>query len=160
MSELTAIVIMGHGGVIGDGADQPWHIAEDQQRFKRLTTGGVLIMGRRTFEAIGRVLPGRTTVVLTRDPEWRHDQVTVAHDADAALAAARSAGGPIFVAGGGEIYRLFADRLTRLEVTLVDAEAEGDVTFPVIDTDTWYESARENRDGYSFVTWERLDRAG
>ena len=104
-SPLTAIVIMGQGNVIGDGDDQPWHIREDQQRFKSMTTGGTLIMGRRTFDAIGRTLPGRTTIVLTRDPTWTYPEVITAEGPDQALrlAAQRGQGDP-FVVGGGELY--------------------------------------------------------
>lgn len=154
---LTAVVAMGTNRVIGDGRTQPWHIAEDLQRFKALTTGGVLLMGRRTWEAIGRALPGRTTVVVSRDPDFRveHDRVRVARTAEEALRYAREAGGPGFVVGGGEVYRLFWDRTDRLEVTVVDDEPAGATTFPEIDPTRWQRVGTEPREGYRFESWQR-----
>ncbi|TDT34072.1 dihydrofolate reductase [Naumannella halotolerans] len=160
VEDLTAIVIKGRGGVIGDGADQPFRISEDFQRFKSLTMGGVLIMGRKTHEAIGRPLPGRQTFVLTRDRDWSDDGVEVFADPDQALQCARARDRKVFICGGGEIYRLYWDRLTRLEVTEVDAEAPGDVTFPVIDVDRWFLSQVQPREGYEFQTWELLPERG
>lgn len=155
---LTAVVAMGTNRVIGDGRAQPWHIAEDLQRFKALTTGGVLLMGRRTWDAIGRALPGRTTVVVSRDPGFRveHDRVRVARSVEDALRYAGEAGGRGFVAGGGEVYRLFWDRTDRLEVTVVDDEPSGDTTFPEIDPTRWRRVSSEPREGFRFDTWHRV----
>ena len=153
--EIIGIAAVAATGVIGSGSDIPWRIPEDWRRFKRLTLGHVLIMGRKTYDSIGRPLPGRTTVVITRDERWRADGVRVAATVDEAFRTAAQLGsGPVFVAGGGEIYRAAWDRLTRLEITEVAQDVEGDVTFPPID-DGWARIAREPHDTYSFVTYRR-----
>lgn len=155
-AEIVAIAAVARNGVIGAGNDIPWRIPEDLRRFKSLTMGAVLIMGRKTYDSIGRPLPGRTTVVITRDRRWRADGVRVAPTVDDAFAqAGRLDAESIFVIGGGEIYRQAWDRLGRLEITEVDAEPAGDVTFPVIDETTWREASRDVRDGFSFVSYVR-----
>ena len=153
--EVIGIAAVARNGVIGAGNDIPWRIPEDWARFKALTTGHVLIMGRKTYDSIGRPLPGRTTVVITRDPAWRADGVIVAADLDSAFAAA-SAVAPekVFVAGGGQVYAAAWDRLDALEITEVDAAPDGDVRFPTIGAD-WAETAREQRPGFAFVTLRR-----
>lgn len=157
--EVVAIAAVARNGVIGADDDIPWRIPEDWQRFKRLTMGQVLIMGRRTFDSIGRPLPGRRTIVITRDPAWTRDGVEVARSVDDALRlASEQRPKTIFVAGGGEIYRAAWDALTRLEITEVSAEPDGDVTFPMIATEEWAETAREEREGYDFVTYRRRSR--
>jgi dihydrofolate reductase len=152
---IVAIAAVADNGVIGAGSDIPWRIPADWQRFKRLTLGQVLIMGRKTYDSIGRPLPGRTTFVITRDRGWHRDGVRAVPQVDQAFEEA-SALAPemIFVAGGGEIYRAAWDRLTALEITEVHQEPPGDVTFPMI-TDAWVETAREDHDGYSFVGYRR-----
>jgi dihydrofolate reductase len=113
-----------------------------------------MIMGRRTFEAIGRVLPGRRTIVITRQPEWRHPGVETAHSlADAFFLA--GPGDEVFVVGGGEVYREAMPYAARLVITHVDQSPEGSVTFPEIDPDAWTETSRSDHDGYSIVTYER-----
>lgn len=150
---MVGIAAVARNGVIGAGNDIPWRIPEDWARFKALTMGHVLIMGRKTYDSIGRPLPGRTTVVVTRDPDWTAEGVLVARDLDQAFAVA-FAGDPekVFVAGGGQIYAAAWERLDRLEITEVDAEPEGDVRFPVIDA-RWTEIARERREGFAFITF-------
>lgn len=155
--ELVLVAIVASNGVIGDGADQPFRLREDFARFKALTMGHPLLMGRRTHEAIGRALPGRRSVVLTRNRSWRAPGVEVAHDLDTAVttAAALPGGEQIMVLGGGEIYRLTMDRAHRLELTEVDAPARGEVRFPAIDPDAWREVRRDDRLAFAFVTYER-----
>jgi dihydrofolate reductase len=154
--EIVGIAAVARNGVIGAGGDIPWRIPEDWQRFKRLTTSHVLIMGRKTFDSIGRALPGRTTVVVTRDPQWRADGVEVATSVpDALRRAAEHEPSVIFVAGGGEIYRAAWNRLSRLEITEVDAEPAGEVTFPAIARRDWEETGREDHFGYAYVTYRR-----
>lgn len=150
---MVGIAAVARNGVIGAGNDIPWRIPEDWARFKALTMGHVLIMGRKTYDSIGRPLPGRTTVVVTRDPDWTAEGVLVARDLDQAFAVA-FAGDPekVFVVGGGQIYAAAWERLDRLEITEVDAEPEGDVRFPVIDA-RWTEIARERREGFAFITF-------
>ena len=154
--EVIGIAAVGRNGVIGADGDIPWRIPADWARFKRLTMGQVLIMGRKTWASIGRALPGRTTFVVTRDKMWRGEGVYAVPTLDQAFAeAAAKEPGTIFVAGGGEIYRAAWDRLTRLEITEVDAEPDGDVTFPPIDPQLWSEISREPHQGYVFVSYRR-----
>ena len=154
--EIVGIAAVARNGVIGADNDIPWRIPADWARFKRLTTGQVLIMGRRTWASIGRALPGRTTFVVTRDTKWRGDGVYAVGSLEEAFgqAAGRNPG-MIFVAGGGEIYRAAWDRLTRLEITEVDQDPDGEVTFPEIDRQVWSEVSREPHEGYAFVSYRR-----
>jgi dihydrofolate reductase len=177
--EIVAIAAVARNGVIGADGDIPWRIPEDWQRFKRLTMGQVLIMGRKTWASIGRPLPGRTTYVVTRDttlarattplnprrgrnttpevaPVWRGEDVYAVPTLDEAFtAAAAQRPKTIYVAGGGEIYRAAWDRLTGLEITEVDAEPVGDVTFPAVVSGEWQETARQSFPGFAFVTYAR-----
>ena len=154
--EIVGIAAVARNRVIGADNDIPWRIPADWARFKRLTMGQVLIMGRKTWASIGRALPGRTTFVVTRDKMWRSEGVYAVPFLDEAFdqAAARDPE-TIFVAGGGEIYRAAWDRLTGLEITEVDAEPEGDVIFPEIDPQVWSEVSREPHEGYTFVSYRR-----
>jgi dihydrofolate reductase len=114
-------------------------------------------MGRKTYDSIGRPLPGRTTFVVTRDKTWRRDAVRAVPVLDEALTLAGDlAPNTIFVAGGGEIYRAAWHRLEALEITEVDLEPAGNVTFPPIEPHEWRETAREDHDGFSFVSYRRL----
>ena len=156
MPEIIGIAAVAVNGVIGSDNDIPWRIPADWQRFKALTMGNVLIMGRKTYDSIGRPLPGRTTFVITRDRMWRGDGVRAVPDLDDAFDQAMLLNPEaIFVAGGGEIYRAAWDRLTGLEITEVDQQPDGDVRFPEIDPDEWIEIEREPGDGYSFVSYRR-----
>ena len=153
MTNVTMIAAVGRNGVIGDGSSMPWHISEDLKFFKRTTMGHPMIMGRRTFEAMG-VLPGRRSIVLTRREDWRHPDVETAHS----LAEALSLAGPadeVFIVGGGEVYREAMPYAARLVITEVDQSPDGSVTFPDIDQTLWQETERESRDGYAWVTYVR-----
>lgn len=155
---IVAIAAFARNRVIGNGPDIPWRISADWKRFRRVTDGHVLIMGRKTYESIGRPLPGRHTIVITRNADWHADGVATAADLDRAIALARQEHPEsiIFVAGGGEIYRAAWDKLEFLDVTEVDAEPDGDVTFPPIDPGVWRELARESRDGFAWVEFQRV----
>jgi dihydrofolate reductase len=156
MPEIIGIAAVAANGVIGAGNDIPWRIPADWQRFKAVTMGHVLIMGRKTYDSIGRALPGRITFVITRDRMWRGDGVRAVSSLDEALDQAMQLDPQtIFVAGGGEIYRAAWDRLTGLEITEVDQNPDGEVMFPAIAPDAWIESGREPHDGYSFVSYRR-----
>jgi dihydrofolate reductase len=156
MPEIIGIAAVAVNGVIGADNDIPWRIPADWQRFKALTMGNVLIMGRKTYDSIGRSLPGRTTFVITRDRMWRADGVRAVASLDEAIDQAMLLSPKIiFVAGGGEVYRAAWDRLTGLELTEVDCSPDGDVRFPKIDPDEWIELSRESHDGYSFVNYRR-----
>jgi dihydrofolate reductase len=156
MPEMIGIAAVAANGIIGTGNDIPWRIPADWRRFKSLTMGQVLIMGRKTYDSIGRALPGRFTFVITRDRMWRAEGVrAVSSLEDAFDQALQLDPQTIFVAGGGEIYRAAWDRLTGLEITEVDQKPDGEVTFPEIDPDEWLETDRESHDGYSFVSYRR-----
>ncbi|MVA76769.1 dihydrofolate reductase [Auraticoccus sp. F435] len=160
--QVVAVAAVAANGVIGDGPDIPWHLPGEQARFRRLTTPGVLVMGRRTYESIGRPLPGRRTVVLTRGgwapPAEHADRVEVAGTAEQALALAGRHPDPTFVVGGGEVYRLLWPWLTVLEVTEVHQNPPGDVTFPEIGPE-WVEVSREQQGTHSYVRWVRREGA-
>ena len=156
-SRVTLIAAVARNGVIGADGDLPWRIPEDFAFFKRTTMGHPLVMGRATFDSIGRPLPGRRSIVITRTRNWRHDGVQVAGSMPVALDLASSGRGgeEIFVIGGGQIYRLAMPLADRLLITEVDLEPEGDVTFPDIDPETWVEASRDERAGFAFVEYRR-----
>ncbi|ABI55777.1 type 3 dihydrofolate reductase [Alkalilimnicola ehrlichii MLHE-1] len=134
--EITLIAALADNGVIGRDNDLPWRIPADLKRFKARTQGRPLIMGRRNYESIGRPLPGRHNIVLTRRRDWQAEGCTVVHDPEAALAAAGDVE-EVMVIGGEEIYRLFLPRADRLELTRVHTEVPGDTFFPDIDPADW-----------------------
>lgn len=165
MPEIVAIAAVARNGVIGADGAIPWRLKGDLPRFKRLTKGHVLIMGRKTYDSIGRPLPDRTTIVITRNPDWSvpgHNEVEVVDSLTAALhrAAEIDPGGPTVIAGGGDIYRAALDVCDRLEITEVYAEPDGDATFPSIDPTVWHETVRDDdHDGFSWVTLQRSTTA-
>ena len=154
---ITLIAAVARNGVIGADGAMPWHLPEDFAFFKRTTMGHPLVMGRATFDAIGRPLPGRRSIVITRTRNWRHDGVEVAGSMPVALdlAASGRGGDEVFVIGGGQIYRLAMPLADRLLITEVDLEPEGDATFPRIDALEWVQVSRAERDGFAFVEYRR-----
>jgi dihydrofolate reductase len=157
---LQAIAAMASNRVIGDGNRLPWRLPEDLARFKRLTMGGTLILGRKTYESIGRPLPGRKTVVVSRQPGYAPEEVTVARSIAEALE--RAGEGNVWIAGGAEIYRQALDKAERLYLTRIEAEFPGDAFFPEIDLDAWRRVEEERREAgegfphsYRFEVWER-----
>jgi dihydrofolate reductase len=159
---VTIVAAVARNGVIGAGGDLPWHLPDELRLFKETTLGHVLVMGRRTYESIGRPLPGRTTVVVTRRPDWSpgSDEVVVAHAVEDALARARAIDVDVFVVGGGEIYAGALPHADRLVLTFVDLEPEGDTTFPEVDWSAWRETRREPGEGWERVTYERVAGGG
>ena len=153
---ITLVVARAENGVIGRDGGLPWHISEDLKRFKRLTMGSVLIMGRRTFASLPGLLPGRRHIVLTRDPAWSAEGVETARSAQEALALAGDA--QVSVIGGAEIFALFEPSADAVELTEVHGAPEGDTVLPPFDPARWRETAREDRDGHSFVRLERASR--
>ncbi len=156
------IVAVGRNGAIGNAGGMPWRLSTDLKRFKALTMGKPLIIGRKTFDSIGRALPGRTVIVITRDPAWVQPEVTVARNLDEALAAADGAS-ETMIGGGGEIFRLALPLADHLYVTEVDAAPEASVHFPAIDRSVWRETCREkgvrgakDDEDFSFVEYERI----
>ena len=130
MTRISAIVAMSENRVIGKGNRLPWRLPEDLKRFKELTVGNVVIMGRKTFESIGKPLPQRENVVITRQKEVSYSGVHMAHSLEEALKWAEGRSKEIFIIGGEEIYRLALPYLDRLYLTLVQAQIEGDAFFP------------------------------
>lgn len=165
--ERVAVVAAAANGAIGKGGWMPWELPEDLKRFKALTLGKPMIMGRVTFEAIGRPLPKRVTIVVTRDKDWSfdHDNVRVCHDVESAVKLgdeiARADGvNEVIIAGGAQIYHLALPYTTRYELTEVHADIDGDTFLDPLPADQWNETARQkidNADGpdYSFVTLQR-----
>lgn len=161
MTELTLIAAIADNRVIGDSAvGLPWSLPADLAHFKRRTMGHSMVMGRRTWESIGRPLPGRRSIVVTRDAAWKADGAERAADLEAAIAACAGET-EIFVIGGGEIFSLALPRADRLALTFVHMQADGDVLFPEVDWSHWRETWREahpseeGRPAYSFMDYER-----
>src|SRR3982751_1985853 len=125
---ITIVVARARNGVIGRAGKLPWHLPTDLKRFKALTMGSVMVMGRKTFESLPGVLPGRRHVVITRDRAWRVEGAEIAHDADEAMRLAGSE--PISVIGGAQIFALFVPFADRIELTEVLADIEGDTVLP------------------------------
>lgn len=158
--EITLVVARADNGVIGKEGRLPWHLPADLRHFKEVTMGTPMIMGRRTFDSLPGLLPGRRHVVLTRDPDWRAEGVEVAHSVGETL---QLAGGDyVSVIGGAEIFALFEPLATAVELTEVHCEAEGDTRMPAFDPAIWHETTRVDhpaeggRAAYSFVRLERL----
>jgi dihydrofolate reductase len=145
---VSLIAAVAANGVIGDGSGMPWRLSSDMKRFRALTMGKPVVVGRKTFETFGKPLPGRTNIVVTRQRDYRPEGVVIAASLDAALAraveAAQAAGGDeVMVIGGGEIYAAAMARADRLYITDVAAEPSGSTHFPRIDPDLWQVVSRE-----------------
>lgn len=158
---VTLVVAASEGGVIGRHGAMPWHLPADLAHFKRVTMGHPIVMGRKTYASIGRALPGRLNVVVTRDRAFAAPGVTVAHSLDEALAACGDAA-EVMVIGGGELYREALPRAARVHLTRVHASIDGDTHFPALDPAQWHEVAREERTAdaanphaMAFLTFER-----
>jgi len=157
--EIILFLARADNGVIGDGDGIPWRLPEDQRRFKSMTMGKPMIMGRKTFDSLPGMLPGRRHIVLTRDAEWEADDAEIADNVESALKIANSP--HIAVIGGAEIYKAFLERADRIELTEVHIAPDGDIKMPAFDEAVWEEVAREDhgakngKPGYSFVTLKR-----
>lgn len=162
---VVLVAAVAQNGVIGHGPDIPWRIPGEQATFKQLTLGHVLLMGRTTYESIGRPLPGRTTVVLTRDVSWSADGVLVAHDLAGALALADGVEGPggrggeveveVMVAGGSQVYAAALPVADAQVLTEVRESPVGDVHYPDFDRTEWCEERREAFESFDRVWWVR-----
>ena len=140
---ITIVLARAINGVIGRDNKLPWHIPGDLKRFKALTMGSAMVMGRKTFDSLPGILPGRRHIVLTRDPAWQAEGAEVAHDAETALALA--AGERVSVIGGAAVFALFEPIADRIELTEVIAEIAGDVTMPDLrSSERWREIAYED----------------
>ena len=159
--ELHVVVAVAANGVIGRANELPWHLPADLKHFRRITTGHAIVMGRRTWEAIGRALPDRQNIVITRQADLRVPGANVVHSLDEAIACAQLPD-PVYCIGGGEIFRDALPRASRLHVTEIGALFDGDAFFPTIDRTVWRETSREVHEaadgssvGYAFVTYDR-----
>ena len=165
--DIVLVAAVAENGVIGRGNALPWRLKSDMQHFRALTMGKPVVMGRKTYQSIGKPLKGRTTIVVSRDRGFAAPGIVVAPSLDAALATARGDAlrrnaDTIVVAGGAEIYAQAMALATRLAITHVHKQIEGDAFFPAIDPNEWHESARseheaaaEDEAGFAFVTYER-----
>ncbi|MCJ2070557.1 dihydrofolate reductase [Methylobacterium sp. J-030] len=158
---ISLVAAVARNGVIGRDNGLAWHLSSDLKRFKALTMGKPMLMGRRTWDSIGRPLPGRRTLVLTRDRGFRAEGAEAVHDWAAALAAAADT--ELMVVGGAAIYALALPQADRLHLTEVAAEPDGDVRFPAFDRARFRETFREahpvgprDEHAFAFVDWERV----
>lgn len=159
--KTSLIVAVANNGVIGTGDTMPWHITEDFAHFKAVTLGHSVVMGRKTYESIGRPLPRRRNIVITRNAELSIEGCEMAPSLEAALAMCEGEE-EVFVIGGGEIYRQAMPLADKLYITHVGIEVEGDTRFPDIDPTVWHEVCREDFERgkdfehpFSFVDYEK-----
>ncbi|HTT02634.1 MAG TPA: dihydrofolate reductase [Steroidobacteraceae bacterium] len=159
---ISLLVASAENGVIGRDNSLPWHLPEDLKRFKALTMGKPMLMGRKTFESIGKALPGRTSLVLTRSTHWKAPGAVVVHSLPEALARAAGAS-ELMVIGGAEVFRLAMPLAERIYLTRVHAAPEGDVRLPPLEDSAWREVARHTHPvdarhahAMSFIVLERL----
>jgi dihydrofolate reductase len=150
---ISLIAAVARNGVIGAAGGIPWHLPEDFAHFKATTLGHTLVMGRATYDSIGRPLPGRTTIVLTRDPGWHADGVLTASSLEEALAMAE---GDVYVAGGATVYAQALPYADEQVISEVDLEPEGDTFYPEFDRDQWEQVGRAQHDGFTVVRWRRV----
>jgi dihydrofolate reductase len=157
---VALIAAVAENGVIGRGGGLPWHLPDDLRWFKQLTMGHPVVIGRRTFDTLGRPLPGRRWIVLSRNPAFHPDGVETAPDLRSALAAAGH--GDVFVAGGADVYRAALPLADRLYLTVVHARVEGDTRFPEVDFDDWtlmeerhHPADARHRHAFTFRTYAR-----
>ena len=162
MTRIALIAAMAENGVIGRENRLPWRLPADLRRFKSVTMGKPVIMGRKTYESIGKPLPGRSNIVVTRDPDYRAPGCQVVHSLEQALEAG-AGHAEVMVIGGAKLYRQALGRAQRMYLTLVRAEVEGDTLFPDIEPQQWRELEREshradekNQYDYDFVILQRV----
>lgn len=151
---ISIIVAIAKNGVIGGENQLLWHIREDLQRFRRITTGHPVVMGRKTFESLGRPLPGRTNVVVTRQPDFRAEGCAVVHSLEEAITLFPK-DEEIFIIGGAQIYARALPLAERLYITWVGRDYAGDTHFPQWDRGEWVETLREPHDGFTFSDYRR-----
>ncbi len=162
---ISIIVAASANNVIGAQGDLPWRLSDDLKRFKTVTMGKPIIMGRKTWESIGRALPGRRNIVITRQQGFAAEGCDVVQSTDEAIAVAGDVG-EIMVIGGSEVYELFLPMAQRLYLTRVHADVNGDAFFPAVDEDTWqlvndeaHQADGRNEFDFSFRMYERIDRS-
>jgi len=153
---VTLIAAVARNGVIGDDGRIPWRVPGEQAFFKATTLGHTLVMGRATYESIGRPLPGRTTIVLTRDPSWHAEGVTTAASLEEALERAE---GEVYVAGGAAVYAAALPHADAQLISEIPVEPEGDTSYPSFDPAEWEEVERVPHEGFTVVHYRRVSSA-
>lgn len=161
MKKLTIIAAIANNYALGKDNQLIWHLSADLKRFKKLTTGHHIIMGRKTFESIGKALPNRTTIIITRNIAYKQKDCLIANSLSEALLLVKNDDSP-YIIGGAQIYKQAIEIVDRLDITFVHHDFEADVFFPKIDLNIWKEISKEtfeiseqNKFRYSFVTFER-----
>lgn len=160
---LAIIVAASENNVIGRDNSLIWHVSADLKRFKNLTTGHTLIMGRKTFQSIGKALPNRRNIVITHNPEFKAEGCEIAYSIEEALSLA-SSDEQVFIIGGGSLYRKLWDKADFLYLTLVHTTTTGDTSIPAIEPEKWQETGRQdfpadekNEFAYSFINYQRKE---
>ena len=160
---ITIVVAMGKNREIGADNQLLWHLSKDLKHFKELTSGHPIIMGRKTYESIGKPLPNRTNIVISRKNDWFEEGILIVGSIKEALKFAKKIDENVFIIGGGTIYEQTIDLADQLEVTLVDAELKADTFFPKIDEEKWlktnettHQKDEKNQFDFSFQTFERI----
>lgn len=161
---ISLVVAAATNNVIGKDGKMPWHLPNDMKHFKNVTWGMPIVMGRKTFDSLGKALPGRKNIVITRQQGWKADNtVAVKNIEDALFVAHETDAKEVMVIGGGEIYKALFDKAQRIYLTRVEAEPEGDTFFPVLVQGQWHlvsqknhEADEKNAYNYSFQVWERI----
>jgi dihydrofolate reductase len=162
--KISLIAAMASNRVIGNNNSMPWHLSADLKKFKKITMGSPILMGRKTYESIGRTLPGRTNIILSRNPEYLQEGCLVFNDVETAIKKGCESAGEIFVIGGADLYAAILPSADTLYLTIINRYFQGDTFFPEIDLNHWSEVERENIDddpdaafSYSFLKLERVN---
>ncbi|WP_062356595.1 dihydrofolate reductase [Bacillus kwashiorkori] len=160
---ISYIFAMDENRVIGHNGTLPWRLSEDLRYFKKITMGHPIVMGRKTFQSIGRPLPGRENIILTRDKHFFHEGITIFHSVEDLFTYIKNMNQEIFVIGGAELFNLFMPEVTKLYVTLIHHSFPGDVYFPEFSLSDWREIARQkgkkddkNPFDYEFIIYEKI----
>lgn len=156
---ISLIAAMAENRVIGKAGQMPWHIPGELKIFKEYTVGKVLIIGRKTHESIGRVLPDRTTIIVTRQKDYKVPGASVVHSLEEALALAGKIGGEIMIGGGGELFEQILDRADFMYLSVIHASFDGETVFPEWPQDAFREISRKEVNAsipYSFIIYERI----
>ena len=160
---ISLIVAAATNNAIGKDGKLPWHLPNDMKHFKNITWGMPIVMGRKTFESLGKALPGRKNIVISRQPGWKADSVIIVKNIEDALFVVKEADArEVMVIGGGEIYKTIFPKARRIYLTRIEAEPESDTFFPSIKPEEWHlmsqqdhEADAKNAYNYSFQVWER-----
>ena len=162
--KISLIVAMANNRVIGLNNKMPWHLSADLKKFKKITMGSPILMGRKTYESIGRPLPGRTNMIVSRNPQYRQDGCQVFNDLKTALKKGCENADEIFVIGGSDLYQAILPIADAIYLTIINREFQGDAFFPDLDLNDWSEVERENINddpdvtfSYSFLKLEKAN---